>query len=385
MPVKLERLKQRLGEMADIGKVQQDGTSSLSLMNEEIEARVLFMKWVGEVGGKVRIDDSGNIHARIEGSNPDKAPIVLGSHLERKTGTFCDALSMLAGLEVLESLKEEVELSQPFEVVLFMNETETPYPAMVPRETVPGIFSKGLDQPVRIDFHRKKAVEEVEAFISLHIGPKPVPGEAAPFDIVTSVQGTSWHSVEFISLPGRKGMVPVSSRKDPLVTAVKAVKRIKQWISGLEDETIVTFGKIHKVPGATDRSPCSITFSLDVKHPVEAVLRQRMVHVEEIIRNVAEEDAVESVWEDVSFLPPVAFSETLISLVKESYNDRGIDYRESVGSSIHDTYIWNQMDKTVVVSASILSGEYKKKEDWCDIEKTVVVIEDTVKKIMRCL
>lgn len=154
--MKLERLKQRLGEMADIGKVQQDGTSSLSLMNEEIEARVLFMKWVGEVGGKVRIDDSGNIHARIEGSNPDKAPIVLGSHLERKTGTFCDALSMLAGLEVLESLKEEVELSQPFEVVLFMNETETPYPAMVPRETVSGIFSKGLEQPVRIDFHRKR-------------------------------------------------------------------------------------------------------------------------------------------------------------------------------------------------------------------------------------
>src|SRR5512133_1994578 len=77
-----ERLKASLLEMGQIGGTPAGGVTRLALTDEDREARDLFARWAREAGLAVRFDDLGNQYARLEGTDPSAAPILMGSHLD---------------------------------------------------------------------------------------------------------------------------------------------------------------------------------------------------------------------------------------------------------------------------------------------------------------
>ena len=66
-----------------------------------------FIEWVTALGCNVHIDRVGNLFARYEGTDPSRAPVVIGSHLDSQPtgGKYDGAYGVMVGLEVLRVLR----------------------------------------------------------------------------------------------------------------------------------------------------------------------------------------------------------------------------------------------------------------------------------------
>ena len=82
-----QRLWASLGELARIGAYVDErtgltGVNRQALTDEEAEGRRLVAQWFRDAGLAVRVDRIGNVYARREGSDPDLAPVLMGSHID---------------------------------------------------------------------------------------------------------------------------------------------------------------------------------------------------------------------------------------------------------------------------------------------------------------
>jgi allantoate deiminase len=98
--VDANRLWRRLGELAEIGRVE-GGVTRLSFTDEERVARDLVASYMQEAGLEVREDAAGNVIGRREGRNPDAPVVLAGSHVDsvRSGGDFDGPLGVLAAIE----------------------------------------------------------------------------------------------------------------------------------------------------------------------------------------------------------------------------------------------------------------------------------------------
>ncbi len=120
-----ERLWNRLFELAEIGKQEGGGVTRLSFTEEEHAAKSLVTSYMNDAGLSVNEDAAGNLFGRREGSDPDAPVVLVGSHLDSvyNGGNFDGPLGVLAGVEVLQTMREQnVKTDHPVEVVSFTDE-----------------------------------------------------------------------------------------------------------------------------------------------------------------------------------------------------------------------------------------------------------------------
>ncbi|BCQ63655.1 hypothetical protein PBOI14_54050 [Pseudomonas sp. Boi14] len=77
-----QRLWTSLMAMAEIGATARGGSCRLALSDEDRVGRELFAHWCTEAGMSLSVDPIGNLFARRPGSDPDAAPVMMGSHLD---------------------------------------------------------------------------------------------------------------------------------------------------------------------------------------------------------------------------------------------------------------------------------------------------------------
>ncbi|MEQ8698748.1 MAG: Zn-dependent hydrolase, partial [Bauldia litoralis] len=77
-----DRLWGALMEMASIGATPKGGVCRLALTDLDREGRDLFVRWCEAAGCTVTVDRLGNIFARRPGREPDRPPVLVGSHLD---------------------------------------------------------------------------------------------------------------------------------------------------------------------------------------------------------------------------------------------------------------------------------------------------------------
>ena len=120
-----QRLWSRHMELAAIGATRKGGVNRQSLTAEEIDARRLLVTWAIELGLHVFTDDIGNLFLRLEGTEPELAPVLTGSHIDTQPtgGKFDGAYGVLAGLEAVQAIIEaDVRTRRAIEVVAWLNE-----------------------------------------------------------------------------------------------------------------------------------------------------------------------------------------------------------------------------------------------------------------------
>src|SRR5688572_5659851 len=120
-----KRLWQRHVEMARIGAIPNSGVNRAALSQEDIAARILLLSWAVQRDFGVSVDGIGNLFVRRDGTDPDAAPVMTGSHMDSQPrgGRFDGIYGVLAGLEALEAMEEAgVVTRRPVEVVAWTNE-----------------------------------------------------------------------------------------------------------------------------------------------------------------------------------------------------------------------------------------------------------------------
>ncbi len=120
-----ERLWASLMAMAEVGATARGGSCRLALSDEDKAGRELFGHWCREAGLSLSVDAIGNLFARRQGTDPQAAPVMMGSHLDTQPegGRFDGVYGVLAGLEVVRRLNDlGIRTRKPLEIAVWTNE-----------------------------------------------------------------------------------------------------------------------------------------------------------------------------------------------------------------------------------------------------------------------
>src|SRR3984957_10396290 len=120
-----KRLWDTLMGFAEIGATPKGGVRRLTLTAVGKRARDRFRTECEALGLTVRIDAIGNMFARRPGRDPNRLPVLFGSHLDSQPsgGKFDGALGVIAGLEVMRSLNDlGIATEAPVELVNWTDE-----------------------------------------------------------------------------------------------------------------------------------------------------------------------------------------------------------------------------------------------------------------------
>ncbi len=210
-----DRLWERLFELAEIGKQKSGGVTRLSYTKEERTAKDLAASYMEEAGLEVYEDAVGSLFGRREGQRSEAPVVLVGSHLDSvyEGGNFDGPLGVLAGIEVLQAMKElGIETYHPVEVVAFTDEegARFSFGMMGSRALAGTLASEDLLHKDEQGTSIAEAMEEsgldpssisdavrppgsVKAYVELHIEQgRVLENDNSPVGIVTGMAGPLW-------------------------------------------------------------------------------------------------------------------------------------------------------------------------------------------------
>ncbi|MGO4886295.1 M20 family metallo-hydrolase [Anaerobacillus sp. MEB173] len=406
MYIKEERVKERFRSINNIGKNEKNGIQRLALTAEDKQVRDWFVMWLKSLELEVRIDDFGNIFGRKEGEQPTLPPIVLGSHLDSvpNGGMYDGVLGVLAGLEVIETLREHnIIHSYPIEVAMFTNEEGARFPTpMLGSAAMTEALKKDhvydmkddsgnafIDELKKINYLGKKEnrLNDVTLFAELHIEQGPILEEKKKqVGIVKGIQGLSWHHVTFFGQSDHAATTPMHNRKDALISAVKVMNSLNQWASLQGNRTLVTFGKCSVKPNVGNVIPNECSFSIDIRHHDHNQLLRAIDHIKGIIQEVSIEEGTRCLIEDLSFQQPVHFTGGFDAKLKHLCQENGISYELMFSGAGHDAMYMSRLGDTIMVFVPSINGKSHCTEEysqWPDVVTSIDLLYQLVVSLIN--
>ena len=351
------RLWDTVMETAQIGATPKGGIKRLTLTDLDRQVRDWFRAACEAAGCTVTIDDMGNMFARRPGRNNALPPIAMGSHLDTQPtgGKFDGVIGVLSGLEVIRTLNDlQVETNAPIEVVNWTNEEGSRFaPAMLCSGVFAGVFTRDFadsredrdgkrfgDELDRIGYRgpEKSGAHPLGAHFEVHIEQGPIlESEGKTIGIVTGVQGMRWFEVTVTGKESHAGSTPMPLRHDAMVAASRMIIAVNDTAKRHGPAGVGTVGLVECRPNSRNVIPGSVFFSIDFRHPEDAVVAAMEEEMRRAVAEIAAADgvtvAVERVWDS----PAVRFNEDCIGAVERAATALGYPARRIVSGPGHDS------------------------------------------------
>ena len=370
------RLWDSLMEMAKIGATPKGGVCRLALTDLDREGRNLIVGWAKAAGCTVSVDRMGNVFMRRPGRNAEAAPVMTGSHADSQPtgGRFDGIYGVLGGLEVIRTLNDlRIETEHPIEVVIWTNEEGSRFaPAMVASGVFAGVFTLeyGLS---RKDVEGKTIGEELErigyageapcggrpvhAAFELHIEQGPIlEAEKKTIGVVTDAQGQRWYEVVLTGQEAHAGPTPMPRRRDALLGAARVVDLVNRIGLAHAPLACATVGMMQVHPNSRNVIPGRVFFTVDFRHPDDAVLAQMDAQLREGVARIAGEIGLETALDQIFYYAPIAFDAGCVDAVRRATEAFGYPYREIVSGAGHDACYLAQVAPTSMVFVPCVDG-----------------------------
>ena len=282
-----QRLWSTLMAMAEIGATPKGGVKRLTLTEVDRQGRDRFAKWCRELGLTLRVDEIGNMFARREGRDPTRAPVLMGSHLDSQPsgGKFDGALGVIAGLEVMRSLKDlGITTEAPIELVNWTDEEGSRFGhSLMGSGTWAGVFplektyaltdADGIRVDAALDAIGYRGPEPArpfpaDAYFELHIEQGPLlEREAKTIGIVTGAQAQIWYDARIEGQDAHAGTTPPGARRDALVATAAIIALVDRIMRARGEDGRGTVGWLHVAPNSRNVVPGETRFSVEFRHP----------------------------------------------------------------------------------------------------------------------
>jgi beta-ureidopropionase / N-carbamoyl-L-amino-acid hydrolase len=290
-----DRLWARLMALAEIGATPAGGVNRQALSDGEIAAWRRVIGWAQQAGLTAATDPAGNLFLTLSGRDRAAPPVLVGSHLDSQPigGKFDGAAGVMAALEVVVSLAERGQTpARDVIVVAWMNEEGCRFaPGMMGSEAFIGARGIETIRAVRDasgisvgealdrlhaafpDLPRKPLGFAAAAYLELHIEQGPLL-EAADhvIGVVTGIQGKKTFQVVVGGAEGHAGTLPQQERRDALAAFARMAAALHAEIGAIDAEIKFTIGRVTVEPNAPSVVPARVAFSIDLRHPDNAVL-----------------------------------------------------------------------------------------------------------------
>ena len=371
-----QRLWDSLHETAQFGGTAKGGVKRLTLTAEDRQVRDWFIRETEKLGCKVTIDEVGNMFATRPGKNPNLLPIAMGSHLDTQPtgGKFDGILGVLGALEAMRTLHDMgFETNAPVEIVDWTNEEGSRFaPAMLASGVYAGVFSpeyaytredrqgvKFLDALESIGYKGpdKVGAHKFQAMFELHIEQGPIlENEGKVIGVLQGVQGMRWYEVTVSGQDSHTGATPMYLRKDALLGTARLIDRIDAIANAHAPTAVGSVGLIENRPNSRNVVPGETFFTVDFRHPDEAVLdvmetkfRTALAEILTPMKLTYEEKRI---WDS----PAVKFDPTLIDCVRKGVEKAGFSNRDMVSGAGHDAVYIARVAPTTMIFVPCAGG-----------------------------
>ena len=354
-----DRLWQSLMDLAEIGATDKGGVCRLALTDLDRQGRDLFVSWCRAEGMAVRVDAIGNIFARRAGTDPARAAIATGSHIDTQPtgGKFDGNFGVLAGLEVVRTLNRQgIDTAAPIEVIAWTNEEGSRFvPVMMGSGVFAGAFSLAHAH-AQVDGDGKRVGDELErigyagsqppgevpggmfgAYFEAHIEQGPVlEAHRRTIGVVPGALGQRWFDVTVTGMEAHAGPTPMGLRRDALLAASRMVEVVNAIALARAPHGRGTVGYLQVTPNSRNTIPGTVKFSVDFRNLDEAGLVAMEATLRADCGGIAAAAGVALDIERVVNFPPCHFAPECIASVRDAAEALGLSHMEVVSGAGHD-------------------------------------------------
>jgi len=399
------RLWQRLMTLGQIGATPNGGVNRQALSAEEIDAWHVMIGWAAEAGLDAFTDPAGNLFLRLAGSDPTALPVLSGSHLDSQPtgGRFDGVYGVLAALEVLTSLSESGwQPQRDLIMVAWMNEEGSRFaPGMAGSEgfahhrsmtdiravrDVDGVLAgDALDRLLQTfaDLPQRPLGFPLASYVEAHIEQGPVlEAQGKTIGVVTAIQGKKTFDVTIQGERGHAGTLAMRDRRDAVTAFARICCALDTQIGGYDDIVKFTIGRVQVLPNAPSVIAGSVSFSIDLRHPDNAILNALGNRVEAICNTEARPCAV-----DVKLLvnaPSNGFDAAIQDAIEQSAAARNLPSMRLLSAAGHDARYMAPLCPSAMIFIPCRGGVSHAEHEWSEPEQVAAganVLLDTLVKL----
>jgi beta-ureidopropionase / N-carbamoyl-L-amino-acid hydrolase len=370
-----QRLWDALMDTAKIGGTPKGGIKRLAASDEDRRIRDWFKATCEGLGCIVHVDEVGNMFAIRPGRDNSLPPIAMGSHLDTQPtgGKFDGVLGVLGAIEAMRTLVEAgYETHAPLAIANWTNEEGSRFaPAMLCSGVHAGVFTPefarsrtdrdGVTLGDALDAIGYRGADKAgerkfQAMFELHIEQGPIlEAEGKDIGVVQGVQGMRWYEVNVTGQDAHTGATPMYLRRNALLGAARMIERIDA-IAQAHLPGVATVGLIENKPNSRNVIPGEVFFTVDLRHPDEAVLdgmeaefRTALAEVMMPLHLTYDEKIV---WRS----PAVRFSPELVACVREGAAKSGYTTRDIASGAGHDAAYTARVMPTTMIFVPCAGG-----------------------------
>ena len=351
-----KRLWDELMRMAEIGATPKGGVRRLTLTAVDRAGRERFRALCEAAGLAVRVDAIGNMFARRPGRDPARPPVLFGSHLDSQPsgGKFDGALGVLAGLEVMRTLNDlGIETEAPLELVNWTDEEGSRFghslmgsgvwAGIYPLEKTYALTDReGVSVGAALDEIGYRgalpaAAFPADAYFELHIEQGPIlEREGVMIGIVTGAQAQVWYDAVLTGRESHAGTTPPAARRDALAGAARIILLIERMMRAEGEDGRGTVGQLQVLPNSRNVIPGEVRFSVEFRHPDEAVVARLAVAFSAEAAALAHADGLALTLTELFRIPAQPFDPACVDLVRAATEKLGLKSRKIVSGAGHD-------------------------------------------------
>ena len=351
-----ERLWQSLMDLAQLGATVKGGVCRLALTDLDRQARDLFVSWCEAAGCEVSVDAIGNIFARRPGTDPERPPVMTGSHIDTQPtgGKFDGCFGVMAGLEVIRTLNDlGIETAAPIEVVVWTNEEGSRFPPCMMgsgvfagkfdlQETLDKLDAEGLSvgaELQRIGYAGPRPVlgHAVGAYFEAHIEQGPVlEDQATTIGVVMGCLGQKWFDLTLTGVEAHAGPTPMHLRKDALVGAAQVVSAVNRIAHANQPHACGTVGCLNLHPGSRNVIPGQVHMTLDFRHLEPTKLQAMVDEISQVIEATCKQHGLSYELTPTADFPPLYFDPMCVDAVRQAASSLGLSHMDIVSGAGHD-------------------------------------------------
>lgn len=390
-------MQDTLGRLSspDVGGTPGGGVSRPALSEADREVRRLFREMMETVGLETRYDDLGCMYGRRDGTDPDLAPVLVGSHLDTVVpgGRFDGILGVTAALEAVYVLNEnDVVTRHPVEIVNWTAEEGARFsPAMLASSVIAGVNDAEFayncvdeegrrfgDELERIGYkgdpsNRSKAIH---ASLEMHIeqGTK-LEKAGVPVGIVSGIDPVRWYDVTVRGRGEHAGGPGPEGRRDAMRAAARMIIAARDLSLGAGFKSTVGIVRTH--PGSTNVVPAEVTFTLDLRAASDQDLDSAYAAVIDRYGHIADDEGVEVTSQSTFELGLTELDPSVRRTLLEAADRQGHQTVEIRGGIGHDSMHIARITRAGMVFTPTVAGlSHCEEEDspWDAIEAATEVL-----------
>lgn len=384
-----DRLLSRLAALAKIGNTGDGGVRRLALSEEDRQGRDQLGAWIKETGLSLHIDSIGNMVGVLPGAS-DGPAVILGSHIDTVAtgGKYDGALGVLAGLEVLATLKDAgLTPKRPMAVIAFTGEEGARFAPdllgscvwtgdMTVDEAYASTDVEGVtagDAIRRIGYVGTLAPGAIKAhaYLELHIEQGPVlHAEGGGVGAVTGVQAITWLEVTVDGEPNHAGTTPMGYRRDASYAAARLVIAARETTRDIEGQ-VANCGYFVAEPGNVNVVAKRVVMTIDLRNPSDARVAEAEARVRAVAAEVAASEKVTITFKDLARFPAQPFDPRLVAVVEEAATSFGHKVKRMHSGAGHDAQMMATIAPTAMIFVPTRDGKSHTPEEYASPQDIV--------------